>query len=93
MCDCYSGKCENCGCRMEIHIADYCTPRENVHPYCQRCSRKMMLGTLPRPKKGILFLDSISGDGKYSPVEGGRKGQMVKIFCDDPDAYGIHLNQ
>lgn len=37
MCDCYVGKCEKCGREMNMHIGDYSTEQENVHPYCPKC--------------------------------------------------------
>jgi len=93
MCDCYTAKCENCGCLIGIHIADSCTSRENVHPYCNRCTRKIKRGTIPIPDHVKLFLDVIRNNGKYGAVEGGKKGEDVYIYCDDIRAYGIYLNQ
>ena len=85
MCDCYSAKCEGCGCNMSIHIADFCTPREKVHPYCPRCTRKFK-GKYP---KGKVFEDEVTYPRE---VEGSKRGQKVVIICDDKKAYGIALN-
>lgn len=90
MCDCYEHPCEMCGCEISIHIADFCTDRENVHPYCTRCTRKLVRAGIPEGKK--VFEDTVIMSGKYGPVPGARKGQKVIILCDDPKAYGIHLN-
>jgi hypothetical protein len=90
MCDCYCHKCEGCGCDISIHIADFCTPRENIHPYCPRCTKKLKKQGIP--KSAQMFTDTVTTSGKYSEVEGGKKGQEVIILCDDPDAYGVSLN-
>jgi len=90
MCDCYVHKCEGCGCDISMHIADFCTERKNVHPYCPRCTRKLLKQGIPEGKK--QFKDTVTVSGKYSEVAGGRKGQEVIILCDDPNAYGISLN-
>ena len=90
MCDCYTAKCETCGCSMAIHIADYCTGRENVHPYCDRCTPKLKKKGIP---KGMyVHTDRIGRIGEHGQVEGGKRGAAVVILCDDPEAYGIHLN-
>ena len=43
MCDCYNHKCETEDCEKTIsmHIGDFCTDRENVHVYCDKCSEKI----------------------------------------------------
>lgn len=87
MCDCYTAKCGGCGCSISMHIGDFCTSRQNVHPYCPRCTRKLKKNGIP--KAAQIFEDTI--DDKYQ-VDGGRKGQKVIILCDDPDAYGVYLN-
>ena len=90
MCDCYTAKCEMCGCDIQMHIADYCTERENVHPYCHRCTKKLIKAGIP--KVAQTFCELIGRTGEYGQIKGGRKGQEVIILCDDPKAYGIHLN-
>lgn len=87
MCDCYTAKCEMCGCNIQIHIADFCTERENVHPHCHRCTRKIKKAGIPKAAQTIY--EKI---GRIAQVDGGKKGQEVIILCDDPKAYGIHLN-
>ena len=38
MCDTYSGKCAGgCGKLISLHIADFCTNKDNVHAYCPSC--------------------------------------------------------
>ena len=93
MCDCYQGKCVDCGCWMQIHIGDFCTERENIHPYCHRCTKKHK-GELPSKFKDfhLVFHEKIGRVGPYGQVEGGKKGQNVMIVCEDRKAYGIHLN-
>ena len=90
MCDCYTGKCKTCGCQISLHIADFCTERENVHPYCHRCTKKLKKSGIPEAAQ--VFYDTISKSGEYGEVEGGKKGAEIIILCDDPKAYGIHLN-
>lgn len=34
MCDCYWQKCEQCDEMIPVHIADFCTPRENIEVFC-----------------------------------------------------------
>ena len=95
MCDCYTRKCETCEREMDIHIADYCTERKNVHPYCPSCAKK-----LKKPVRwkdyhkdaAKVFVETLESSGKYCGVQGGRKGQKVVFVCDDPKAHGIHLN-
>lgn len=112
MCDCYTGKCEICGCAISLHIADFCTKQKNVHPYCHRCTRKILKannlpeganlcntkferikinyrGEIVEVNFGKIFQDKIVSKEQ---VEGGKIGQKVLIFCDDPTAYGIRLN-
>lgn len=36
MCDCYEQKCEQCAEMIPVHIADFCTPRENLQVFCQK---------------------------------------------------------
>lgn len=90
MCDCYTDKCETCGCKMAIHIADDCTDRKNIHPYCPRCTKKLKKAGIPEGVK--VFEDDVVRFGKYGQVDGGKKGDTVIILCDDPEAYGVELN-
>ncbi len=89
MCDCYTAKCELCGCDISLHIADFCTKRENVHPFCNRCTRKLKLA---KPKTAKIFVDKITDLEQVEGTKAKHIGQKVIIFCDDVDAYGIHLN-
>lgn len=87
MCDCYTGKCETCGCDIAIHIADFCTGRENAFPYCPRCTRKIIKQGLPTQMR--VFKEDISREDQ---VAGRKIGQEVVILCNDFNAYGVHLN-
>ena len=87
MCDCYTAKCELCGCKISLHIADFCTKRENVHPYCNRCSRKLV-----KPVAAKIFKDTITSMEQVEGTQPKHIGQEVVILCGDSDAYGIHLN-
>ncbi len=87
MCDCYTAKCEGCSCSMEIHISDYCTKRKNVHPYCNRCTRKLV-----KPVAVQIFEDVIDDFKQVEGIKSKHIRQNVIILCDDAEAYGIHLN-
>lgn len=94
MCDICILPCAGCNCRIMIHIGDYCTGRENVHPYCPRCTKKLKKNNpelIKQAKK--VFIDNVSCPGPNCSVPGGKKGQEVIILCDDPKAYSIHLNE
>ena len=91
MCDCYEQRCETCDKMMSIHIADFCTDRTNVHPYCPKCTKILLLGG--ETSFGCkVFPDIITRGGKYGQVEGEKKGQIVLILCYDMKAHGIRLN-
>jgi len=90
MCDCYMAKCANCDCEIPLHIADFCTPRENVIPYCPRCSKKIAKGTITAPEHKFTVVDVAEINyGKDIHI---KKGDRVCIFCTDENAHGIHLN-
>ena len=36
MCDCFNPRCHLCETRLSLHIADFCTGRENVEVYCSQ---------------------------------------------------------
>jgi len=86
MCDCYTEKCTICGCKISIHIADYCTSRDNITAYCHRCAKKIKSIAPDIPH---IIREEIT---HHRQVEGGKKGAKVLILCSDPKAYGIHLN-
>ena len=90
MCDVYTRKCETCERDISVHIADFCTKRENVHPYCPPCARKLKKGGIPSTVK--MFEEILTNSGKWCGVQGGRKGQKVIFLCDDKDAHGVGLN-
>ena len=97
MCDCYTTECAACDCEMDIHIGDFCTGRENIHPYCPKCTKEMIKVRALSVGKGQkqkdrIFVEVLECGGRLSGVQGGRKGQIVIILCDDMGAYGIHLN-
>ena len=87
MCDCYTEKCAICGCNISIHIADYCTSRDNITAYCHRCTRKIKKKGIP--KVAQVILEKI---GHRRQVEGAKIGEEVLILCNDSKAYGIYLN-
>lgn len=87
MCDCYIAKCVLCGCEISIHIADFCTQRKNVHPYCNRCSRKLI-----KPVAAKIFEDKITDLMQVEGTKSKHIGQKITILCEDSIAYGIHLN-
>ena len=86
--------------KMSLHIADFCTSRENVHPYCIPCTATLAAlckhdGKWPETIRGKkVFVDTTaqktSEDG-ISIVDGNGTQEVV-ILCDDTDAYGICLN-
>jgi len=102
MCDCYAGKCEMCGHLISLHVADFCTERENVHPYCISCTRKMAKkhkkgkkGEWPETINGQkVFVDNTAKKRQENrePILTGNGDREVIILCDDHKAYGIHLN-
>jgi hypothetical protein len=72
---------------MSLHIADFCTKRENVLPYCNRCSRK-----LKNPKAPKIFKDKIRMLEQVEGTKAKHIGQEVIILCKDKNAHGISLN-
>ena len=100
MCDCYVAKCEMCGCEMSIHISDFCVCRDEVHPFCDKCTKihpysdyiDWTIGTINAIcSSKSWFFDVITDEDQ---VEGGEIGRVVLILCDvpEPKAHGIHLN-
>lgn len=88
MCDCYGHECAGgCGRLISMHISDYCTERENVHPYCPTCTRKLSKKKIAAAVR--VFWDNVEDNGQ---VDRAHKGSKVVILCDDPEAYGVHLN-
>ena len=87
MCDCYTAQCESCARAVEVHIADFCTARSNVHVYCSHCLNKIPAGRANMAKKMIKCTVE-----NRRQVEGGKIGQEVVFLVDDEDSYGIHLN-
>ena len=87
MCDCYIAKCVLCGCEMSLHIADFCTQRKNVHPYCNRCTRKLV-----NPVAVKIFEDKITFPLQVEGTKAKHIGQKVIILCSDSNAHGIYLN-
>jgi len=83
MCDCYSVKCENCDNKIAIHIADFCTQRENIKVYCPDC---VTLETHFEVVRGpVIFRKNGSEIKRHT-------GKRVLFICSDPKAYGICLN-
>jgi len=110
MCDTYQARCSNprCGCRIEMHIGDWCTPRDKVHPYCTRCTRKLLRQRTDVARLKVKAVGDRAefvhhgqkwvfdyvdrADPREGQVEGARRGEMVVIVCDDPEAHHVHLN-
>ena len=100
MCDCYSAKCEGCGeVWLELHIADFCTERKNVHPYCPSCLIKGLREFFTEGGRQRLFVDMVEyeyniwkGDSAINQEPVGKDGDLVIILCDNPRAYGVRLN-
>ena len=87
MCDCYTAHCEMCTVDMAMHIADFCTDRESVRVYCSQCAEELNMKFILGFQRA--FTDRITDKQQ---VDGGEIGKKVLILCDDPRAYGIHLN-
>lgn len=104
MCDCYSHKCFFCDNEISIHIADFCTKRENliiICPDCQVAGAYETDETFYHNGKGLninkyarLFIDCIEcREQVFGKLKDGKyKGKPVIFLCKDPKAYGIHLN-
>ena len=92
MCDCYTDKCVNCGCDISLHIGDFSTSRENILPYCHRCTRKILNGKLSAPQDCKLFEEK--GDKRWSKeqIQGLKEGDIVHIYSKDHNAYDVYLN-
>jgi hypothetical protein len=104
MCDCYAHKCLFCENKISIHIADYCTKRENIAVICPDCQA---VGDYERSKtfyhngKGLwikkyerMYIDIIEDREQIrGKLKNNRyKGKPVIILSKDPKAYGVHLN-
>ena len=89
MCDCYMHPCEFCGRKISLHIADYCTDRENIKVFCSKCAEKAKTfnKVINAP---IIINETIECNDEEN--YGGKIGEVVLIVCYDKDAYGIHLN-
>lgn len=84
MCDCYEQKCEACDEMILVHIADFCTPRENLQVFCQAHlpDNDCFIHTVIDPKEdrydykkgtkfGFRILDKTRFNyGDYEPYEG-----------------------
>lgn len=103
MCDTYWTTCTTCTCELPMHIGDWSTERENVRPYCPKCSEKLAeeLGldlvkikvAEHRPRKikeRLVFISKVPREAVGYP--GLKRGQKVIIVCTDETAYDVHLN-
>jgi hypothetical protein len=62
MCDCYEAKCSGEGCNIiiPIHIADFCTPRENIKAYCKKhVTKNCMVFELSKGYKEKSFWNTL----------------------------------
>ena len=99
MCDCYASKCLFCDNKISIHVADFCTPREDIDVICPDCQTYENICTgenkgLNITKYKKLFIDYLFDkcqivEGK---LKGGYKGRPVIFLSRDSKSYGIHLN-
>ncbi len=98
MCDTYNHKCYFCENGVSLHIADWCTGRENISVICPDCQERRALSPFSPYVMGQeslqvfadIIMDRKQIDGKLK--SGRYKGRIVLILCKDPNAYGIHLN-
>jgi hypothetical protein len=88
MCDCYITECEGCGAKTSIHIADFCTSRSNVHPYCIPCARKIAKLHRIHIKKGkkTKWPEEINGqkvflDKEATLIKQGRPASDGEAYC------------
>jgi len=98
MCDICSIACSVCGeVELSVHIADYCVPRESVHPVCHIClsyENGLAMLNLDGGIGAHLFIDVIETAGQET-LDGKPVGVVGKpvLFCvDSNEAHGICLN-
>ena len=72
MCDCFNPQCHLCDERMPLHIADFCTPWENVEVYCTH-----------HVGKTEDFPGAVWKWGHGNAIDGFRKGDRMGILILD----------
>ena len=72
MCDCFNPSCHLCDRRLPLHIADFCTERENVEVYCAA-----------HVGKTHQFPGSVWQWKEGDPLDGFRKGERMGILILD----------
>lgn len=77
MCDCYSAGCEECGKAIPIHIADFCTDRENVKAWCP---------------EHINYAPINANTTRYTLTDDEYVKGIIAIEILDETSYGIHPN-
>jgi hypothetical protein len=94
MCDCYGHKCESCENVIAVHIADFCTDRENLKVYCPDC-----LDAIPETDANAVnvFFSKVEDpevimNEKWKRVHRSYIGKIVVFICSDKKAHGIYLN-
>jgi hypothetical protein len=68
MCDCYYHKCSGCDKKLDMHLADFATGRDEVEVRCGKCMKRM-----PKPKKPYVVFDC-DEKGKFGYV-----GKMMVV--------------
>lgn len=94
MCDCYGQKCKFCKNKLSIHIADYCTSRENVAVICPDCIDGWLDKGIHISKYKKIWVDKIeSREQVFGKLKSGKyKGRIVLLLSKAATAYGICLN-
>lgn len=94
MCDCYGHKCLFCENKLIIHIADFCTARENIAVVCPDCISGWFDKGIHISKYKKLWIDKIEfREQVFGKLKDGRyKGKNVLLFSKSIQAYGICLN-
>ena len=100
MCDCYETKCAGgCGTSVSVHIADWCTKRDNVEAFCPICTRRFLKH---KTKKGWpkqidgkwVSTDRAGWEEQYQvwTCSAHKKSGEVLLLCTDREAYGVYFN-
>ena len=82
MCDIYDAKCEMCGCVINVHIGDYCVPREKIRLWCP--------GPLCQGAAKVAERDALDALKNFTMKKFASLG--CTFLVDDPNAFAIFLN-
>jgi hypothetical protein len=79
MCDIFITECKLCGREIDVHVADFCVPRDTISAFCLPCLREK--GTAddmqPALATGQMFFD---------------RNVLFVVAGTDKKAYGICKN-